>query len=162
VTRATASVRSQYREIFRFVRRRVGSSSDAEDLTQEVFASAAAAVIASSETAPPTLAWLYTVARRRLADAARRKRLDTVPLELVRAPEASVDEYGLDVARALETALRSLPEGQRRVVLMRLVGGRTFEEIATELGATEEACRMRFMRGLRQLRTELEKEGMSP
>ena len=153
---------AHYSEIFRFIRRRVPSSADAEDLTQEAFASAAEALARSADSSPPTLGWLYTVARRRVIDEARRQRPSTVPLELVRSTEAPRDRYDGAVARALENALKALTEPQRHVVVLRLLEGWRFTEIAGEVGATEEACRMRFMRGLEQLRTEFEKEGLNP
>jgi RNA polymerase sigma-70 factor, ECF subfamily len=140
------------------------SAADAEDLTQEAFASAAEALARSVQAAPPTLGWLYTVARRRMIDEAKasRRRPTTVPLELVRDPEAPPADYGGGVARVLDVALAKLTEAQRSVVVLRLLEGWSFVEIATEVGATEEACRMRFVRGLAQLRTEFEKEGLSP
>jgi RNA polymerase sigma-70 factor, ECF subfamily len=152
----------QYRKVLRFVRRRVGSAEDAEDVTQEVFANAAA-VLDGSRVSSPTLAWLYTVARRRIADELRRRdRSRTVSLEAVGDPAAPENGYGDEVARALELGVAGMPEGQRRVVLARLVQGRGFAEIADEVGATEDAWRMRFVRGLQQLREEFEKEGLEP
>jgi|1186.fasta_scaffold11974_2 RNA polymerase sigma factor (sigma-70 family) len=159
---ATDPTRRHYKEILGFVRRRAGTAVDAEDITQEVFASAAEQLSRSAGMAPPTLGWLYTVARRRLVDEARqRRRAETVSLELVREPEAD-SQYGSSVATAFDAALTRLTEGQRVVVLLRLLEGRSFAEIARRVSATEEACRMRFMRGLEQLRTELEREGVSP
>lgn len=155
-------VRSQYREILRFVRRRTLSAADAEDVAQEVFASAAEALARSANAAPPTLGWLYTVARRRLVDEARRRRPETVPLDLVADPEAPGNEYGGLVTRAFEAALDTLPEGQRKVVLLRLLEGRSFAEISQRLDVREDACRARFMRGLERLRTEFEEEGLTP
>jgi RNA polymerase sigma-70 factor (ECF subfamily) len=152
----------QYRKVLRFVRRRVGSAEDAEDVTQEVFANAAVA-LDGGKVSSPTLAWLYTVARRRIADELRRgDRSRTVSLEVVGDPVAAETAYGDEVARVLELAVAAMPEGQRRVVLARLVQGRSFAEIAREVGATEDACRMRFMRGLQHLREEFEKEGLNP
>jgi RNA polymerase sigma-70 factor (ECF subfamily) len=152
----------QYRKVLRFVRRRVGSAEDAEDVTQEVFANAAV-VLDGSKVSSPTLAWLYTVARRRIADELRRPdRSRTVSLEVVGDPATVESDYGDEVARALEVAVAAMPEGQRRVVLARLVQGRSFAEIAREVGASEDACRMRFMRGLQHLREEFEKEGLEP
>jgi RNA polymerase sigma-70 factor, ECF subfamily len=162
VDTATDPTRRHYKEILGFVRRRAGAYADAEDMTQEVFVSAAEQLQRSSGTAPPTLGWLYTVARRRLVDEARqRRRAEVVSLELVREPEAD-PEYGDSVARAFDSALGRLTEGQRVVVLLRLLEGRSFSEIGHRVDATEEACRMRFMRGLEQLRTELEREGITP
>lgn len=152
----------QYPEILRFVRRRVASTSQAEDVTQEAFASAAEALARSSDTAPPTLGWLYTVARRRLIDESRRRRAPITPLELVCETEARDDEYGGFVARALETGLAQLSEPQRAVVVLRLLEGLSFAEIGSQLAATEDACRVRFMRGLEQLRAHFEEEGLTP
>jgi len=123
----------------------------------------ASGLAAATVTAPTTLGWMYTVARRRIVDAARRRAcVRTVSLEVVETPEAPVNGYGGLVARAFDAALASLPERQRQVVLARLIQGRSFAEIASALDTTEEAGRMRFMRGLRQLRREFEKEGLSP
>jgi RNA polymerase sigma-70 factor (ECF subfamily) len=153
----------QYPEILRFIRRRINSESSAEDVAQEAFASAAQALGHSSDAAPPNLAWLYTVARRRLIDEARRRRrFATAPLELVEEVAAREDEYGGLVAHVLENSLALLSAPQRAVVVMRLLEGRSFAEIAARLGATEDACRMRFMRALQQLRAQFEKEGLAP
>jgi RNA polymerase sigma-70 factor, ECF subfamily len=153
----------QYRQLLGFVRRRVNSGQVAEDVTQEVFASMAETLARTAETAPRTLGWLYTVARRRIVDEARRHApADTVPLELAPAPEAVGGEYGVVVARTLDAALAALTESQRSVVVLRLLRGESFAEIAQRLGVTAEACRMRFLRGLEQLREEFEKEGLTP
>jgi RNA polymerase sigma-70 factor, ECF subfamily len=135
----------------------------AEDLTQEVFASMADALADSERCAPKTLGWLYTVARRRIIDEARRNaRGQTVSLEVVPDPETVDAEYGPLVAHALSAAVARLSEGQRTVLLLRLLRGESFADIAKQLGITEEASRMRFMRGLEQLRDEFEKEGLTP
>ena len=153
---------AHYRKVWRFVRRRAASAEDAEDLVQEVFANAAASLDAR-ETDSRALAWLYTVARRRLADEARRRgRLPAASLELVADPAVREARYGREVAQTLTAALSRMPDGQRRVVLGRLIQGRGFTDLGRELGITEEACRMRFMRGLQLLRDEFTKEGLEP
>lgn len=159
--RQAQSVRFQYPAVLRYVRRRANSAADAEDATQEAFANAAEALARSTGAAPPMLGWLYTVARRRLIDEARRRNKDVVPLELVRE-SGREDEYGGLVARALDAALASMGEPNRHVVILRLLRGRSFAEISAELGVTEEACRMRFMRGLELLRAVFENEGLRP
>lgn len=159
---ARVFVPKHYREIFRFVRRRVPSVEEAEDATQEVFADAVTALERSQAEAPPNLAWLYTVARRRIIDQARRRvRAQTVSLD-AEALSNEEAEYGTLVARSLSAGLATMPVGQRDVVVGRLLRGRSFAELGHELDVSEEACRMRFMRGLRHLREEFEKEGLSP
>jgi DNA-directed RNA polymerase specialized sigma24 family protein len=62
----------------------------------------------------------------------------------------------------LDAAVSTMPEGQRRIVLGRLIQGLSFATLGRELGLTEEACRMRFMRGLQHVREEFSKEGLEP
>ena len=156
-------MQSRYREIYRYVRRRSRSDSDAEDVTQDVFADAARA-LGSAEPGGPPVAWLYAVAQRRLIDRARwharRQEVSSeTVLELVSEPPS---EYGVEVSDALRSAVERLPLPQQQVVLMKLVQGRSFAEIAAALNVTEGACRMRFLRGLEQLRVFLEEQEVTP
>lgn len=130
-----------------------------------VFAEAAARLDQFKPSEAPVLAWLYTVAQRRLADAARRGRrggesLAELDSDRLRVVEGA--EYGPGAARAIGRAILELPERQRRVVTMKLLEGSSFAEIAAQLGATEAACKMRFARGLEALRDRLEQEGVGP
>ncbi len=161
---AADGLRRHYDLVFRYVRRRARSRADAEDITQEVFADAAASL---GRLAPLSeshaLAWLYTVAQRRIVDEARRssrrgRRVD-VPLDLAPTPES---EYGPAVAREIAGALRELPAAQRQVVVMKLFDGLSFAEIAKRLGVTEAAAKMRCLRGLELVRSILRREGIGP
>ena len=149
---ADDAFRRHYGEIYRFVRRRTGDHHRAEELTQQVFADAAAALRADGR---PPLAWLYAVARRRFADAARRDARASVGLD---APAAA--EYGPRLVEALRAGLERLPKAQREVVVLKLWRGAPFAEIAELLGVSEEAARMRFSRALGTLRAVLTEEGI--
>jgi DNA-directed RNA polymerase specialized sigma24 family protein len=52
--------------------------------------------------------------------------------------------------------------GQSQVVLLKLVRGLTFAEIGAEVGLTEAAAKMRFVRALEQLRADLSERGIEP
>jgi RNA polymerase sigma factor (sigma-70 family) len=161
---AASSARRHYDSVYRFVRRRVGSDHDAEDLTQEVFEAAVTALGSERLTSEPALAWLYTVAERRVIQAWRR-RLDTQPFEETDMPDESLacrDVYGPRIIEAVLAALNRLPDAQRQVVVWKLFEGRSFVEIAAKSGVTEEACRQRLSRGLTQLREELTSKGVTP
>jgi DNA-directed RNA polymerase specialized sigma24 family protein len=106
---------------------------------------------------------LYWLTHPRLAPPPRRRSrrrevADETLLELVVAP---APDYGGEVAAALERGLRALPLLQRQVVAMKLVRGMSFAEIADATHSSEGACRMRFLRGLEQLRDLLEQEGLA-
>jgi RNA polymerase sigma-70 factor (ECF subfamily) len=140
------------------VRRRTGDHDRAEELTQQVFADAAASLRDSSS---PPLAWLYTVARRRFADEVRRNVRGAAPA-IAAVPHDEAREYGPDLAATLRDALTRLPEAQRQVAVLKLVRGLRFAEIGRMLGVSEAAAKMRFVRALEALRTELEEEGIDP
>jgi RNA polymerase sigma-70 factor (ECF subfamily) len=158
---AEGAFRRHYEHVYRYVRRRTGDHERAEDLTQQVFAEAVAGL---GESPSPPLAWLYTVARRRFTDEARRdavaRRVSGLRVASEEAPETW--EYGSNVAVALGSAIDRLAAGQREVVVLKLLRGATFAEIGTRLGISTEAAKMRFMRALEALRSELEEEGLRP
>ena len=158
---AEGAFRRHYEHVYRYVRRRTGDHERAEDLTQQVFAEAVAGL---GESRSPPLAWLYTVARRRFADEARRdavaRRVSGLRVAGEEAPETW--EYGSNVATALRSAIDRLAAGQREVVVLKLLRGATFAEIGARLDISTEAAKMRFMRALEALRSELEEEGLRP
>jgi RNA polymerase sigma-70 factor (ECF subfamily) len=152
-----------YRTIYGFVRQRSGSREDAEDVTQTVFVEAAANLTRVYAEGRSPLAWLYTVASRRLIDQARRRGRapELVPLDAA-AGLPGEGRYGEAIGRTLREAIELLPENQRRVVARRLIKGASFAEIAADEGATVPACKMRYMRALGTIRTQLEHEGLEP
>lgn len=161
-----SAFRRHYVQIYRYVRRRSATHEDAEDLAQLVFADAAARLRQLEQGGPPVLAWLYTVARRRLIDAARQagrgpEGLATLDEARAHAVEPAL-EYGERLAGVIAAALAQLPDGQRQVVVSKLLEGRSFAEIAARQGLTEAAAKMRFSRGLEAVRTELSQRGVEP
>ncbi|HWQ23983.1 MAG TPA: RNA polymerase sigma factor [Gaiellaceae bacterium] len=154
---AELAFRRHHAQIYRYLRRRTGDADRAEDLAQEVFEHAAAALGNGDWQPASMLAWLHTIAQRRFADEARRRRysangvsFDDV-LEEVPAPE-----YDQDLGRALVDAVWRLSPGQRQVVVMKLLRGWSFSDIASAVGVSEAAAKMRFQRALAALRGDLE------
>lgn len=162
--RAAAPWRAQYGSVYRFVRRRTSSQEEAEDLTQEVFLAAIEALgQARLDTETPPLAWLYTVARRRLIDRLRASSHLTVSFDFENLPALQEQRwFGPFITEAILDGLNALDSAQRRVIVLKLFEGRSFAEIGAEMGATEAACRMRLSRGLAALRSGLERKGITP
>jgi RNA polymerase sigma factor (sigma-70 family) len=153
---------THYDSVYRFIRRRVRTREDAEDLTQDVFLGVVETLgRLQLREADSSLALLYTVARRRLIDrlrdSQRRQKLEA-QLDLA----AVQPDYETSIAEALLTSLNDLDPVTRRVIVMKLFEGRQFKEIAPALDASEEACRARFSRGLAALRDRLREKGVTP
>lgn len=156
------SLRRRYNDVYRYLRRRTRDDDHAEELTQEVFASAAEALAGSEHSPYPLDALLYTIARRRFADYAREGQRRAANRPLDGSEEAMVPRYQGELVAGIQAALTRLEPDQRRVVVWKLLEGRSFAEISRKAGATEAACKMRFSRALHALRGELEKEGIGP
>jgi RNA polymerase sigma factor (sigma-70 family) len=150
-------------EIYRYLRRRTKSSDQAEELTQQVFADAAITLSRMDAGPGSVLGLLYTIARRRFADEARRNghHGHQVSLEDLDR-ELSAPDCGSELAQAIRMAIARLPDKQRRVVCLKLLGGCSFAEIASLVGGSEAAAKMRFQRGVAVLRRDLEGQGIQP
>jgi RNA polymerase sigma-70 factor (ECF subfamily) len=138
-----------------------GDQDRAEDLLQDVFLAA----VADLERRPantPVLAWLYTVAHRRFVDDVRRRgrRVETVPRDDLAGPRDA--EYGPAVSRAMVIAVRELTAVQQKVFTLKVLEGRSFHEIAEQIGISEGAARNHLMRALKSIRATFETYGLNP
>jgi RNA polymerase sigma-70 factor (ECF subfamily) len=144
-----------------FFLRRTGDRERAEDLTQEAFLHAASA-LAASDPDGPTLPLLYTVARRRFIDDLRaRGRYPTESLDPSLHPSGDPPpEYGGMLREAIAAGIAALPEGQREVVVLKLLQGHSFRHIGEALASNENAVKMQFSRALKTLREHLRDAGV--
>lgn len=159
---ADLAFRRHHAQIHRYLTRKTGDPDRAEDLAQEVFLDATVALSADGFVPDSMPAWLHTIAKRRFADDARRCRLPLADP----AWDGSLDELsaadGDDDRGAVIEAILLLEPGERGVIVMRLIRGCSFREIACSLGISEAAAKMRFQRALAALRRNLELQGVAP
>jgi RNA polymerase sigma-70 factor (ECF subfamily) len=149
------------RTLLGFFARRTGDPEVAADLTAETFASAIVARRRYIATEAPAVAWLFTIARRRLADYHRRGRVEArarraLAMErrtLSAEDAATIRLLADDAAGAL---LAGLPAEQRVAVSGHVVHERGYSELAGELHASEATIRQRVSRGLAALRRAAE------
>src|ERR1700742_91108 len=140
--------------IFGYVRSIVRDDHEAEDVTQHVFAKLITAIVKYDDRGVPFFAWLLRLARNVAIDQLRANRL--TPTENVIDPDAST---GIDLDRSdtVRSALATLPDEQRQVVILRHVVGLTPGEIAERMGRTEGSIHGLHHRGRRALQRELER-----
>lgn len=138
----------------------------AQDLLQETFLRAwrNIAEVAALESGRQR-AWLVAVARNLVIDRARRARSERAATERVArldepsdAPDpAGQAELARDVA-AVDRAVAALPEDQRVLLSLQVMGGLTSAQIGELLGQPAGTVRYRLNQLRRQLRTALEEE----
>jgi RNA polymerase sigma-70 factor (ECF subfamily) len=125
----------------------------AEDMVQNAF------VRLAQQVPPPdqVLPWLYRVVRNEALSAGRTDSRRRRREQRAGSPEAwfSPAEDRLDADEAARL-LAELPLDFREVIVARLWGGLTFEEIAALVGCSPPTAHRRFHTGLAQLRERLE------
>jgi RNA polymerase sigma factor (sigma-70 family) len=141
----------------------------AADLTAETFAAALRGVRRYRRQQEPAAAWLFAIARNKLADAARRgavadrarRRLGMEPLPLTDADLERVEalaDLAAGGASALIALVDALPVTQREAIVAHVLDERDYPEIARELRCSEAVVRKRVSRGLATLRAQLEEQ----
>lgn len=146
--------------VYGYVRSIVRDEREAEDLTQHVFLKLVTAINKYDDRGVPFSGWLLRMARNVALDHLRRRQ--PTPTEEVFAPDSHVDDGAQDRARDFHSALASLPEEQREVVIMRHVVGLSPREIADQLGRSESSIHGLHHRGRRALQQELLRLGSAP
>jgi RNA polymerase sigma-70 factor (ECF subfamily) len=124
-----------------------------EDLVQEAF-------LRLARQAPPPeqiLAWLYRVVRNQARQEARRAARRRRREERASNPEAwfSATDDQLDSLQATRL-LAELPLEMREVIVARLWGGLTFEDVAELVGCSLATAHRRYQAALAALREKLD------
>jgi RNA polymerase sigma factor (sigma-70 family) len=139
-------VRDYSKRLMGFIRKRVNTEEDAEDILQDVFYQ----FVGNNQPIEQLTAWLFTVARNKITDRKRKHKPDS--LEDVFAPPdgeetlnwteflfSSSDDPEKEYLRTLfweelRVALDELPAEQREVFIMNELEDMPFKEIAEQTG----------------------------
>ncbi len=149
--------------IYRYVYYRVGSTSEAEDLSEQVFLKAWEAIERYEPRGVPFIAWLYRLAHNLVVDHYRSRR-PTLTLEEV----GEAEEPGANVVDAVEekldaeeirVALRRLSPEHQQLIALRFVEGLSHAEVAQITGKSEGATRVVQYRALQSLARALKSGG---
>jgi len=145
--------------VYRYCFYRTNHASDAEDLTAQIF-------LAALEGLPRYrqdghfAGWLFSIARRKVADHHRRKPQAQVSLEEAMLPPVRADfEANLEKGQRQERLLaqvRALGGEEQELLHLRYAAELSFAEMAKALQRHEEAVKKSLYRLVRRLKEELE------
>ena len=144
---ADAAFRSDRKRLFDFIRRRVRTEADAEDILADVFYQMVASY-SVTEPIEKITSWLFTVARNKIIDWYRKRKPESfrqredesaLPLDLEDILFDPGQNPDVLYARSLlwtelADALEDLPDEQRDVFIMHELEGKSFKEIAVITG----------------------------
>lgn len=156
-------VRAYERQVYNVALRVVGNADLAEDVTQDTFLLAYKSL--HQFRGGIFRAWLLRIATNRCYDELRRRQrrpansFDVLGFEpqvewstLPESEDPQERAERLELARALQGALRELPDDQRVVVVLSDVQGYSYDEIAQITGVSLGTVKSRLSRGRGRLR----------
>jgi len=143
------------RQFLFFARQQTRCEADAEDVLQEALVET---WNRTPDHAPPPLPLVYATIRRRAIDLARsnerrtRRELHDDPAR----PALFEDETEMTGMRdLLESGLKGLGDDQREVVILKVWGGLSFDEVGAALDISPNTAASRYRYGIEALRKTL-------
>jgi RNA polymerase sigma-70 factor (ECF subfamily) len=141
-----------------FFGRRVGRDDVVEDLVQETLIAIHTRRV-TFDRERPFSAWLYAIARYKLADHFRRlhrsQELDELDENMAAAEFESAALASIDVERLLDT----LPAKQSNAIRAIRIEGFALEEVAETAGISHADAKMSVYRGLKRLSARVQGKG---
>jgi RNA polymerase sigma factor (sigma-70 family) len=154
--------------IYAYCRRVLGNTTEAEDVSQTVFAQALQDL---KDLSGPHVArlWLRGIARHRCLDRLRARRRDFQVIDnsdlcslVDRQLAFAQGDNDPRIAKALDECLDCLDARSREVLVLRYHDDLSFDEISQRTSDTPGALRVRLSRALPALRRCLEGKGVQP
>jgi RNA polymerase sigma-70 factor (ECF subfamily) len=146
---------------------RANGAPDAEDVLSEVFLQVARDIGKFDGDEKGFRSWTFTIAHHRLIDARRHSARRPVELS-AEPPEPNVPaEDAADEALArigleeVQRVLEAISDDQRAVLLLRVVGDLSVEDVAKAVGKRPGAVKALQRRGLAAVKRELAREGVT-
>ena len=147
------------RPIYRYIFSKVGEARQAEDLTAQVF-------LAALESLPHYrhdghfAAWLFGIARHKLADSFRTQHME-LPIDITDRIPNKKDDPLSELIQNEETnriwkAIHELDKRDQELLRLRFVADLNFGDIAKLFHSNMEATKKRFYRLLTHLRQQVE------
>ena len=139
-----------------FILDRITDGEDADDLLQDIFTKIHNNLSSLKDEGRLT-AWLFQITRNAIADYYRQLKVQPPEPALAAGIVDNQDDNALnrEVAGWLEPMLDSLPEKYRQALRLTELEGMKHRELATELGLSLSAAKMRVRRGREKLKAVL-------
>ncbi len=159
----TAAVSQLYRRylarVYRYLLARVGSRTEAEDLTSQVFLAVIEGLPQYREQGH-FAAWLFAIARRKASDYYRHRgpqvALDEASSPASHSTEPLAQAIQAEERESLEVVIAGLREDERELLQLRFAANLSFSEIAVLTRRKESAVKMSLYRLLERIQGQME------
>ena len=162
------TIQKYSQRLFQFIRGKVATNADAEDILQEVWYQFSRVI--DTEPIEQASGWLFRVARNKVTDSYRKKKNEALEDYVYEDEEGDISFKEILLAdnhtpetemlrevfwEELFAALEELPEAQRNVFIWNEIEGQTYQEISDETGINIKTLISRKGYAVKHLRTRL-------
>ena len=146
-----------YSRVLYYVKNKINSEEDAKDFTSDIFTYCYTHYDDYDPQKSSITTWLYLIVNSRIKNFYRDHNITYVDYEVVsetmQDQSIDLDEgiYLEQLHKALMTAIKSLPERQQKIVMMRYFENCSSEEIVARLGISAGNVRVLLSRALNKL-----------
>ena len=145
-------------KIMGYIRARIRSTADAEDLRSEVFEKIMRKIDEFDPKKASLNTWIFTITRNTVIDHFRRSRpTEELDENLSDSTELDEDLLNTESLTELASALRALPQQMMDIIVLRYYDGKPLTEIAEIMGLSYGAVKLRHQNALLMLRKSLDR-----
>lgn len=127
--------RDYHGKVYGYICSKINNAQAAEDLAANVFVKIYEKLDSFDEGKASLSTWIFTITRNTLTDYYRTRRVfEEVPETLDDGSSVEEDVCNAETLDALASALESLNERERDIIILRFYKGKTLTEIAEQMG----------------------------
>ena len=149
--------RDYHGKVCGYIRSKINSAQDAEDLTADVFVKVFEKLDSFDESKASLSTWIYTVARNTLTDYYRTRRVhEEIPETMPAGSSVEDDVCNNEMLEALANALETLDERERDIIVLRYYSGKTLKTIAEQMDISYAYVKILQNKAMEKLKKYLE------
>ena len=133
-TQKEAIYRDYHGKVSGYIRSKINSPQDAEDITSDVFLKVYEKIDTFDESKSSLSTWIYTITRNTLTDYFRtRKVFAEIPETIEDDISVEDDIRNAEMLETLADALETLEERERDIIILRFYSGKTLRKISSQM-----------------------------
>lgn len=139
-------------KVTRYVRGKIGSEHDSEDVVSDVFVKVFNGLSDFDENKASLSTWIYTITRNAVVDYFRAsKRLCELPEELCSEDDTEQNIINTEMLERLADALGRLNERERDIIILHYYSGRALKDIAQIMSISYSYTKLLHLNALKAL-----------
>ena len=143
-------------KVMGYLRARIRNTTEAEDLCAEIFEKVLRKAEGYDQSKAAVGTWIFTITRNTLIDHYRKtKPTEELDENLADGAELDEDLLNAETLGELASALRTLPEQLRDIIVLRYYDGKPLTEVAQLMNLSYGAVKLRHQNALLLLRERM-------